>query len=73
MANLTTVDTKILTILLQDGRKNFVELANACNVTKNNVWKRFRVLEKKQIIVGATTQVNFTAFGYDSVATLLIK
>jgi Lrp/AsnC family transcriptional regulator, regulator for asnA, asnC and gidA len=70
---MNDLDAKIIRNLLKDGRINYVELAKNCKVTKNKVWKRYRSMEKKGIITGATTQMNFEDFGYDSLATLLIS
>ncbi|MCX8151362.1 MAG: Lrp/AsnC family transcriptional regulator, partial [Candidatus Bathyarchaeota archaeon] len=73
MALLNELDAKILKHLLADGRTSFVEMAKTLQVTKNKIWKRYRILEKKGIITGSTVQINFTSFGYDALATLLIS
>jgi len=70
---MNELDANIIRNLLKDGRINYVELAKNCKVTKNKVWKRCRAMEKKGIITGATTQMNFEDFGYASLATLLIS
>ena len=70
---LNDLNAKILKILLKDGRTGFDELAEACKVTKNVVWKRFRSMEKKGVIKGATVQINYSHFGFDALATLLIS
>ena len=70
---MSELDANILRNLLKDGRISYVELAEKCNVTKNKVWKRFRAMEKKGIITGETTQMNFEDFGYAALATLLIS
>jgi DNA-binding Lrp family transcriptional regulator len=70
---LNLIDAKILHILLKDGRTGFDELANACKVTKNVAWKRFKALEKKGVIKGATVQINYYHFGFDALVTLLIS
>ena len=67
------LDAKILRNLLEDGRISYVELAKKCKATKDKVWKRCRAMEKKGIITGATTQINFEDFGYAALATLLIS
>jgi DNA-binding Lrp family transcriptional regulator len=72
-AKLNDLDAKILRILLNDGRTGFDELAKAGKVTKNVAWKRFRVMEKKGIIKGATVQINYGHFGFAVNATLLIS
>lgn len=73
MHKLSRLDAKILGNLLYDGRKGFAEIAEACNETKNKVWKHYKVLQKNGIITGATIQINFSSFGYDTLATLLIN
>ncbi len=70
---MSELDANILKNLLKDGRISYVELAKKCRVSKNNVWKRCRAMEKKGVITGATTQINFKAFGYNALATLLIS
>jgi DNA-binding Lrp family transcriptional regulator len=72
-AKLNNLDAKILRILLKDGRTGYDELAENCKVTKNVIWKRYRAMEKKGIIRGATVQVNYNHFGFDAIATLLIS
>jgi DNA-binding Lrp family transcriptional regulator len=67
------LDANIIRNLLKDGRITYVELAKKCKVTKDKVWKRCRAMEKKGIITGATTQINFEDFGYAALATLLIS
>ena len=72
-AKLNDLDAKILNTLLKDGRTGWKELAEECKVTKNVAWKRCRAMEKKGIIKGATVQINFSHFGFDAIATLLIS
>lgn len=73
MIQLDEVDAEILRSLLKDGRKSFVDIAKECGVTKNKIWKRYKTMEKKGIISGATTQSDFARFGYEAIATLLIS
>jgi len=70
---LNELDANILRILLKDGRTGYDELAEECRVSKNAAWKRCKAMEKKGIIKGATVQVNFSQFGFDALATLLIS
>lgn len=70
---LNELDSKILKHLLIDGRKGYDEIAQECGVSKNRVWKRCKSMEKKGIISGATTQMNFAHFGFDALATMLIS
>lgn len=73
MIQLDEVDAEILRSLLKDGRKSFVDIAKECGVTKNKIWKHYKTMEKKGVINGATTQIDFASFGYDALATLLIS
>jgi DNA-binding Lrp family transcriptional regulator len=70
---LSELDASILRILLADGRVSFEDVAEVCGVSSNVAWKRFRLLEKRGVIGGATVQVNFADFGFDALATLLIS
>ncbi len=72
MQKLSELDSKILRILLEDGRTGYETIAELCDEPKNKVWKRCRAMERKGIIKGATTQVNFEQLGYAAFATLLI-
>ncbi|MGA3289726.1 MAG: AsnC family transcriptional regulator [Candidatus Bathyarchaeia archaeon] len=73
MPKINELDSKILKNLLEDGRTGYYKMARECGVSENKVWKRYRAMEKKGIIKGATTQMNFGLFGYDALATLLIS
>jgi DNA-binding Lrp family transcriptional regulator len=73
LPKLNELDSKILRILLKDGRTSYDELASECRVSKNAAWKRYKAMEKKGIIEGATVQINFGHFGFDALATLLIS
>lgn len=73
MQNISELDSKILKILLKDGRTGFCEIAKQCGVSKNKAWKRCRAMEKRGIINGATVQLNFGVFGYEALVTLLIS
>jgi DNA-binding Lrp family transcriptional regulator len=70
---LSKLDVTIIKQLLQNGRKSFAEIAKTSGVTKNKVWKRYKVLERKGIIKGSTIQMNLAQFGFEAVATLLIS
>jgi DNA-binding Lrp family transcriptional regulator len=70
---LKELDANILKILLKDGRTGYDKLAEECRVSKNVTWKRCKSMEKRGIIKGATVQINFSHFGFDALATLLIS
>lgn len=73
LSKVSEIDSKIIKDLLYDGRKSFVEIANESKMSKNKIWKRFKALEGRKIITGSTIQMNFAAFGYEALATLLIN
>jgi len=70
---ISELDAKILRELLKEGRMGYDELAKQCSTSINKIWKRHKALEKKGIIKGATTQVNFAHLGYAALATMLIN
>lgn len=67
------IDAIILRDLLKDGRRNFVDIAKECGVSKNTIWKHYGALKKAGIIVGATIQMDYRSFGYNAVANLLVN
>lgn len=73
LPTINELDSNIIKRLLVDGRATYDKIAQECGVSKNKVWKRCRSLERKGIINGATTQINFGQFGFDALATLLIN
>jgi DNA-binding Lrp family transcriptional regulator len=70
---VSELDSKILKILLKDGRTGYDSIAKDCGDSKNKIWKRCKAMEKKGIIKGATVQINFAQFGNAALATLLIS
>ncbi|MCL5949940.1 MAG: Lrp/AsnC family transcriptional regulator [Candidatus Bathyarchaeota archaeon] len=70
---ISELDSRILKILLKDGRMGYDSIAEECEEPKNKIWKRCKAMEKKGIIKGATVQINFGQFGYAALATLLIS
>jgi len=73
VVKISELDSEILKHLLRDGRAGYDKIAKECGVSTNKVWKRCRAMEKKGVINGATVQINFSHFGYDALATLLIS
>jgi len=72
LPKINDLDSQILKTLLKDGRIGYNEIAKQNRVSKNKVWKRCRVLEQRGVISGATIQINFSHFGFEGLATLLI-
>ena len=73
MPKISELDSRILKILLKDGRTGYDSIAEECGEPKNKIWKRCKAMEKKGIIKGATVQINFGQLGYVALATLLIS
>jgi DNA-binding Lrp family transcriptional regulator len=73
LSGVSTIDAIILSNLLRDGRRSFADIAKDCGVTKSMISKRFKKLETKGIITGATVQINFAHLGFDALATLLVS
>jgi DNA-binding Lrp family transcriptional regulator len=48
------INATILKELLKDGRKNFTDIAQQCNVSKEVIANRYKQMKKQGIIVGAT-------------------
>jgi DNA-binding Lrp family transcriptional regulator len=59
--------------LLKDGRKNFIDIAKECGVSRNKVWKHYGEMKKAGVITGATIQMDYRSFGYNAVASLLVN
>ncbi len=73
MSKPNALDLRIIKYLLRDGRTSFAEIADKSGATKNKIWKRYAMMVRKRIITGATVQMNFAIFGYDTVVTFLIN
>lgn len=58
MTELDVIDVAILKNLLVDGRKDFREIAEECGISEVTIGKHYKKMEKKGIIIGATTQVD---------------
>jgi Lrp/AsnC family transcriptional regulator for asnA, asnC and gidA len=67
------IDKKILKELLIDGRKRFAEIAQECNTSKDVISKRYKLMENKGIIVGATIQNSYACHLGKFVATIHIQ
>ncbi len=67
------IDAIIIKELLKDGRRNFTEIAEECNLSKSMIQKRYRELKSAGIIVGATVQLDYPSFGFNVVGNILFK
>jgi Lrp/AsnC family transcriptional regulator, regulator for asnA, asnC and gidA len=72
MPAIDQLDEQILEQLLKDGRKSFVEIGKDCSTPYESIIKRFKEMEKKGIIVGATTQINYRFYGIRYMGTIAI-
>jgi DNA-binding Lrp family transcriptional regulator len=63
---LDDTDLIMLYELLQDGRKSFADLAKDCNTTKGVIARRFKRMEKRDVIVGATIQNTVECYNCNS-------
>lgn len=70
---ISEIDVKILKALLEDGRKSFRDIARQNNISEDVTYRHFRKMERKGIIVGATTQENHPKVGYPVVAEVYTK
>jgi len=73
MERIEEIDAKILKDLLKDGRKDLAEIAKEIGVSKNTIWKHYKEMMLEGIIVGATTQVDFSKLGYYAIAELYAR
>jgi DNA-binding Lrp family transcriptional regulator len=63
MANLDLLDKKILQIL-SEGSSSYQNLAKACQVSRNTIYRRMSILEKKGIIGKSTNiSINYEKLG----------
>lgn len=56
-------DRKILSLLVNDARKPFLEIARECGISGAAVHQRFKKMESSGIITGSRLQVKPTALG----------
>jgi DNA-binding Lrp family transcriptional regulator len=72
MITIDQLDEQILAQLLDDGRKSLVEIGKTCNTPYEEILRHYRKMVKEGVIVGATTEVNFRAFGFQYMATIML-
>lgn len=66
------IDMKIISLLMEDSRRNFAEIGKEVGISKNAAWSRYKKMAEAGIIVGATAQINYKKLGHDAVGTLLL-
>lgn len=63
-ADLTKTDRQIMSLLQQDGRMEFTEIAKILNVSVSLVHDRLKRLNQKKVITKTTYTLNHKAIGY---------
>jgi DNA-binding Lrp family transcriptional regulator len=67
---LNKIDSKILAELLQNGRKNFTDIAKKLKVSKKTIWKHYTLMKQRGVIVGSTLQLNYRKLDYATVVNI---
>ncbi len=70
---LDEIDREIISILCGDARTPFNRIAKTLGVGKETVFRRFRKLQKKGIILGSTVILSSKALGFQGLYGLFIK
>lgn len=70
--SISEIDTKILKILLRNGRKSFSEIAQEIEVSQDIVWQHYKKMKKEGIIAGSTIQINYDSLGFNTVGSFTI-
>lgn len=68
MAQLDSLDKKILNLIVDDARKPFLEVARECNVSGAAIHQRMQKLIKNGIIKGAEFVLDSEKIGYETCA-----
>ena len=58
------LDTKIVSSLLPDGRKKFIDIASETNESLDVICQHYRKMEKVGIITGSTIFIDYRVLGY---------
>lgn len=66
--NLDNLDTKILQMLVDNGRKPFLEIARECGVSGAAIHQRIAKLQATNILEGSRALIQPTTLGYDTCA-----
>ena len=67
------IDQKILTLLAQDARKPFLEIARECGVSGAAIHQRVKKLETYGVISGSRTIIKPSALGLDVCAFITVS
>ena len=66
--HIDNLDTKILQILVDNGRKPFLEIARECGVSGAAIHQRIAKLQATNILEGSRALIQPTTLGYDTCA-----
>ncbi|MFH1391388.1 MAG: Lrp/AsnC family transcriptional regulator [Candidatus Diapherotrites archaeon] len=66
MESLDKIDNKIISMLLEDGRASFSNIAGEVKLTDVAIKKRFERLKRKGIINSITADLNLRTLGYEN-------
>jgi Lrp/AsnC family transcriptional regulator for asnA, asnC and gidA len=68
MSQLDKIDSKILQMLEEDGRKSFTEIAEKLNINESTVRKRVLAMQKEGVIKKFTVKIDPRRLGINTVA-----
>jgi Lrp/AsnC family transcriptional regulator, leucine-responsive regulatory protein len=71
--NLDRIDARILALLLQDGRRSVVELAEEISLSATACARRIRLMEQARVIEGYSALVNPAGLGLKVQAFIQVK
>ena len=66
--HIDNLDTKILQMLVDNGRKPFLEIARECGVSGAAIHQRIAKLQATNILEGSRALIKPTTLGYDTCA-----
>lgn len=73
MSTLDEMNTRIIEILEEDGRRSFTEIADKLNVSESAIRKRVLALQRKGVIKKFTVKVDPSKLGINTVAIVGIE
>ncbi|GII93937.1 AsnC family transcriptional regulator [Sinosporangium siamense] len=73
MWRVEEIDRRIVTLLARDGRMSFTDLARETGLSVSAVHQRVRRLEKRGVLRGYTSLVDYDAIGLPMTAFISIK
>lgn len=71
-ARIDSLDRKILSFLLKDARKSFLEIARECGVSGAAIHQRVKKMEESGVITGSSFSIRPSAIGMDVCAFVTI-